>query len=420
MKHLTAPQMRRFNGATNRVVLLLTMIVLVSSVCLQAQATTGGAIRGVVKNALGLVLPEATITLMNSGGKAVRSTNAASDGTYRITSIPGATYNIRADCDGYLGGVREGVVIGPSRQEVLNFILKPAGGSSGNSQVQTALGPASLYENSEFKAGQVKGPAAAGGYSNSASVRSGEMVRQYLSTSVPAASATGGGRDAGTNLNSGEARFEKSGASLLARRDYPGAARLFQHAVLRYPDSASLRLGLGIALYGQGHYGAAVRALCEAARLGPDNPRPYALLSEADQFSAHPQPCAAASVRRFAQAHPHNAEAHYAYGMVLWRQFRASPGAGTQVLAQSELEKAVTLDPGLAAAHFRLGVVYDREALRDRAIAEYRKTVQLNPDDATAYYRLAQDYTRLGMKKEASSELQAYEKLRVERVRPMP
>src|SRR5215475_842626 len=61
-------------------------------------------------------------------------------------------------------------------------------------------------------------------------------------------------------------------------------------------------------------------------------------------------------------------------------------------VAEEYARKAVALDPKLPLAHFLIGEVDLYHSKIDEAIAEFEKEVQLNPGHAAAYYRLADAY----------------------------
>jgi len=82
-------------------------------------------------------------------------------------------------------------------------------------------------------------------------------------------------------------------------------------------------------------------------------------------------------------------------------------------------QEAVRLDPGLAEAHFRLGLGYESLGKREEAEAEYKKAVEAykkyfeeNRDDAEAHYALGQTYANLGQYSEAIREYREATKLK--------
>jgi Flp pilus assembly protein TadD len=79
--------------------------------------------------------------------------------------------------------------------------------------------------------------------------------------------------------------------------------------------------------------------------------------------------------------------------------------------AVQALAEAVSQDPDLAEAHFRLALGYESLGKRDEAEGEYKKAVETykkyleaNPDDAEAHYALGQTYARLDRYSDAIRE----------------
>ena len=74
-------------------------------------------------------------------------------------------------------------------------------------------------------------------------------------------------------------------------------------------------------------------------------------------------------------------------------------------------QKAIDLDPGLAEAHFRLGLAHDAlgekheaEESYKKATEVYKKFISANPKDAEAHYNLGQAYAGLHLYSEAVRE----------------
>ncbi|MBO0912570.1 MAG: tetratricopeptide repeat protein, partial [Acidobacteria bacterium] len=144
-------------------------------------------------------------------------------------------------------------------------------------------------------------------------------------------------------------------SELLLHRTLDPAVEVFENAQARYPNSARLTIGLGMALYSRGNYDDAVKALLKAADLSPRDPGCYYFLSKAYDSS----PSQAAEVikrfRRFRELEPKEARAHYYYAMSLWKGKRAADTSLDVRQIELELKRSVELDPKFADAHFELG-----------------------------------------------------------------
>ena len=217
-----------------------------------------------------------------------------------------------------------------------------------------------------------------------------------------------------------EAHLFDWGNNLLRLRAFEPAGRVLAEAVKRYPRSARLEVGLGIAEYSRGQYDDAVRSFCAAADLDPSDPRPYVFLGE--MYGVSPD-LADEVTRRLAllvRTHPGNALGHFHYAMSL-RKGRADPAAPVD-LGEVErlLKRAGALDPKLALAPFRLGALYFDQRRYAEAARALQEAIRLQPDLAEARYRLAQVYLRTGEKALAERELEAFRKLGDQQATPAP
>src|SRR5579872_2291355 len=75
-------------------------------------------------------------------------------------------------------------------------------------------------------------------------------------------------------------------------------------------------------------------------------------------------------------------------------------------VAEEYAHKAVALDPKLPLAHQLLGELYLYHSQVEEAIAEFRKELEINPGNAAAYYKLADGYSRVQKFDEAERLLQ--------------
>lgn len=202
------------------------------------------------------------------------------------------------------------------------------------------------------------------------------------------------------------------GTELLLHRTLDPAVKVFQDAVGRYPDSARLHIGLGIALYSRGNYDDAVHALLKAADLNPSDPRCYYFLSKA--YDSSPGQAAEVIERfhRFADLQPPNARALFYFAMSLWKGKRAEDADLDFRQIETLLKRAVALDPNLAEAHLQLGnLAFDQKKYAE-SIPEYKRTLEIDADMVDAHYRLGQAYVHTGQKDLAQQELATYQRLR--------
>jgi tetratricopeptide (TPR) repeat protein len=204
------------------------------------------------------------------------------------------------------------------------------------------------------------------------------------------------------------------GSELLLHRTLEPAIAVFRQAAERYPSSARMAIGLGIALYSRGNYDDAVKSLLRAADLSPSDPRGYFFLSKAyDSTPSHADEVIQ-RFSRFSELQPGNARALYYYAMSLWKGKRAQEESLDLHQIESLLQKAVALDPKFADAHLQLGNLYSDQTQYAASIPEYVKALENNPNIADAHYRLGQAYVHTGQKDKAQEQFQVYQRLRAQ------
>jgi len=201
-------------------------------------------------------------------------------------------------------------------------------------------------------------------------------------------------------------------SELLLHRTLDPAVDVFTQATARYPKSARLAIGLGMAYYARGNYDDAVKSLLRGADLNPADPDCYLFLSKAYNSSPSQAEDVIARFRRFSELQPANAKAHYYYAMSLWKGKRAEDTGLDLSQIEALLKKSLRLDPKSAEAHLQLGNLYSDQTKFAEAIPEYETARKLDPDLADVRYRLGQAYVRTGKKDLAQEEFAIYQKLR--------
>lgn len=204
------------------------------------------------------------------------------------------------------------------------------------------------------------------------------------------------------------------GSELLLHRTLEPAIAVFRNSAERYPNSARIAIGLGIALYSRGKYEEAVQSLLHAADLSPRDPRCYFFLSKAYDSSPSQADQVIERFRRFSELEPDNARAYYYYAMSLWKGRRAQDPGLDLLHIESLLKKAVALDPKLAEAFLQLGNLYSDQGKYAASIPEYEQALKNNPNLADAHYRLGQAYVHTNVKDKAQAQFQVYQDLRAQ------
>jgi tetratricopeptide (TPR) repeat protein len=191
-----------------------------------------------------------------------------------------------------------------------------------------------------------------------------------------------------------------------------GSATVFRYGVQKYPGSAQLRVGLGVALFALGQYDDAVEALCAAVDLNPADPRPFVFLGRVGHASPRLTDEVLRRLASFVRLYPRNASANYYYALALWQKQGDQWNKTDIDHVEALLKTAIALNPHLYETHFQLGVLYQEQERYSDAIAEYREAVKLRPDFGKAHYRLARTYRIAGKKALAQKELAISRRLR--------
>jgi hypothetical protein len=106
--------------------LFLLAFLLVCSPLVMAQGSYRSQLRGVVSDAAGAVLPNATVTITDSGTNIATHTVTDGKGEYVFTGLRPSTYSVKAESKGFRTSERTNVVFAVDQETTLNFTLSPA------------------------------------------------------------------------------------------------------------------------------------------------------------------------------------------------------------------------------------------------------------------------------------------------------
>src|SRR5688572_26950496 len=76
-----------------------------------AQSTTTGGITGSIKDPQGGVVPNATITITNTGTNAAVTATTDSNGGYRVTNLQPGTYRVETTVSGFAPAKAENIIV---------------------------------------------------------------------------------------------------------------------------------------------------------------------------------------------------------------------------------------------------------------------------------------------------------------------
>ena len=212
-------------------------------------------------------------------------------------------------------------------------------------------------------------------------------------------------------LDSSESNLFDWASELLLHHAPEPASEVFAKGNHLFPGSSRMLIGLGVAWYSRGSYDRAAVCLCQASDMNPNDPTPYLFLGKILSSELTPSDETANRLKRFAVLQPDNALANYYYALSLWEGRKNADDAATATKVETLLQKAVQLDPKLAAAYLQLGILYGEGNEMARSITAYEKAVSADPTLETAHYRLAQMYRQTGEKLKAEREIEIYQRL---------
>ena len=198
----------------------------------------------------------------------------------------------------------------------------------------------------------------------------------------------------------------------LQLRAAENAFKVFSASVVRFPTSARLHVGLGIAQYARGKYDDAVASLCRAVDLDPSDPRPFQFLGEIYGIAPELAPEVTERLAGFVKAQPRNPMAHLYYALSLWRGQRSHSEPDDLRRIEALLRRAVELDPQLARGFLELGIFLSEQERYTEAIDHLLRATRLEAGVAQAHYRLAQAYRRTGQTALAEKELEVFRQLK--------
>lgn len=203
------------------------------------------------------------------------------------------------------------------------------------------------------------------------------------------------------------------GSEFLLHQTFEPAVQIFQSGLSRFPKSARLLDGLGIALYGLDRLDDAARTFFRASDLNPSDPLPVTFVGTAyDNLSPPIAAEARSRLQSFLKADANNGAVRYYYAMCLWKINEKEPQPELPGQIESLLKQSLKIDPDYADAHTLLGTLYFRAQRYPEAIAEFDRALKTSPNNASVRYHLAQSLRRTGDKARADQELATFERLR--------
>ena len=391
-------------------------------------------VEGTVCDSQNKPVGDAVISLESDGPSQKFVAHSDAQGRYRFEAVPPGSYTLRANKSGYRDK-SEGL-FAVQQKEVKSVVLQLAPRDS-SASAKDALSSLEFSEEPHFKVSGVTDPTALGGHGSDTVLRTKEALAKdtvalnHEEPGQPKSISGAAEASADTHARLGDAAEREGrpleavqeyrqaaelqpsephlfvwGAELLLHRAFEPAIEVFTKGQRLYPASVRMLLGLSVATYDRGHTEQGVQLLLQACDLNPSDPAPYLFLGKLQAAEKIEPPGWTEKFKRFADLHPENAMAHYYYAVALSKQ---SPGTEDFALVESELKRAIELDPKLGNAYLQLGILYSTKKDAPAAIRAFQKAIELLPLPDEAHYRLAQIYRQTGELEKARQEKALYD-----------
>ena len=232
-----------------------------------------------------------------------------------------------------------------------------------------------------------------------------EKLRNYVSSAAQYEQAV--------HMDPSEENILNWGAELLLHQTFVAAIEVFKAGTERFPQSAQLHNGLGIAFYGAGQMDNAADAFFRASDLTPSDPLPISFMGKAcDGTSLDLATRIRSRLQSFINHGAQSAELNYYLAVCFWKGNQVESSSELTSQIEALLKHSITLDPNYADAYFQLGNLYAEQHRYQDAIVQYERALDVNGSSANIHYRLGQALARAGDGTRAQEEFAVFERLR--------
>jgi tetratricopeptide (TPR) repeat protein len=414
-------------------------LTVLSAVATYSQNKNGEAsaiVTGTVCDSANRPIENATVSLESDDHAHKFTVQSDSDGRYRFEAVPSGSYELRAIKSGY-GVAKDGPSVIRNAENKSVELRLPAEATGANGTDKTAA--VKFSDEIHFNVAGVSDPSNLGGHGSDTVLRTKETLAKETASLSPesatqpnnnsyaakdladthlrlAETAESEGRplDAvreyqqAAEMEPSEAHLFAWGADLLLHRAFEPAIEVFSKGHRVYPGSVRMLLGLSVATYDQGAMQQGKELLVEACDLNPTDPAPYLFLGTILETEKIGPPGWTDRFKRFASEHGDNASAHYYYAVALAKQ---EPGGEKLAVIESELKRAIQIDPRLGSAYLELGILYSQRKDYPEAISAFQKAIEITPLPAEAHYRLGQVYGHVGEADKARNEIELFKQI---------
>jgi tetratricopeptide (TPR) repeat protein len=208
-------------------------------------------------------------------------------------------------------------------------------------------------------------------------------------------------------LDPSESNVWTLGLEFLRHWTFDAAIPEFEAAVVKFPLSVRMKLGLGTAYFGNANYAKALPVFADLLESDPGNSLYADLLGLSCTAVMQEEKPRCNLLLGYADSHPADARAAtYAASTLV------AESATTEQMqrARSLLERAIATDPKLADARYQLAMLKQNQSDWTSSIPDLEIALALKPDYAQAHYRLALAYWRSGRKQDSQAEMELQKK----------
>jgi tetratricopeptide (TPR) repeat protein len=399
-----------------------------------SQRDESAIVTGTVCDSENRPIENATVALESDDHAHKFTFQSDSHGQYRFEGVPAGSYELRAIKSGY-GVAKNGPFVLYKAESKSVELHLPAEEAAATGKDNSAA--VNFSDEIHFNVAGVSDPSNLGGHGSDTVLRTKETLAKEtasLKREAPmqpnnnpneevanryarlaeVAEREGRPLDAvheyqqAAELQPNEAHLFAWGADLLLHRAFEPAIEVFTKGHRLYPSSVRMLLGLSVASYDQGAMEQGKKFLLEACDLSPGDPNPYLFLGKLQEAERVEPPGWPERFARFVRLRPENPLAHYYYAVALGKQ---EPVNENLAVIESELKRAIEIDPQLGDAYLELGILYSQRKEYPEAISALQKAIEVTPLPAEAHYRLGQVYGRMGEAEKAGQEIALFKQI---------
>jgi tetratricopeptide (TPR) repeat protein len=388
-------------------------------------------IQGRVVDSNGKLVANAKVQLKADHSAAQQETTTNQTGLFTFSNLQSGSYVLRANKSG-LSSKASFLSLSPSdKPSTIDLVL----GTPASAQSMP------FSDSPTFTVAGVTDWTAVGGHGSDATLRTSEsLARETITLRPPDSKDTGTSRSAqnqsavhrlnaeldekkgdplaavkqdeeAVRLDPSEENYFAWGSELLIHRAIWQAVEVFRNGAKEHPQSARMLTGLGAALFAGDLYDESASTLCAATDLDPKDPQPYIFLGKVAIAAPLPLACVEPKLERFAKLNPEDANATYLYAMSVLKRYQQSGEQASLLKSTALFEKAIAIDSKCADASLQLGIISFDKRDYTKAISYFAQAITSDPQLSEAHYRLGVAYDRTGAHDRAQEEFHIHDGL---------